>query len=111
MTKKLLLFIFVCLSSVCYGQEICDNGIDDDGDGLIDLNDEECVCSTFLPSSLIPNPSFEERTCCPMMNARLDCAVGWRQASAPTTDYVHTCGNYLGNTSIPAFAPSAFSRW
>jgi len=108
MIKNLLLFIFICISSVSYGQEICDNGIDDDGDGLIDLNDDECECSSVLPSSLIPNPSFEDRTCCPMENARLDCAVGWIQASAPTTDYVHTCGNYLGNTSIPAFAPLPF---
>lgn len=98
----------MCFTSLCYSQEICDNGVDDDGDGLIDLNDEECECSTFLPSSLIPNPSFEERTCCPMANARLDCAVGWIQASNPTTDYVHTCGGYLGNTSIPAFAPLPF---
>ncbi len=108
MTKKVFLFLFICISSYCFGQEICDNGIDDDGDGLIDLNDEECECSTTLPSSLIPNPSFEERTCCPMSNARLDCAIGWIQASAPTTDYVHTCGNYLGNTNIPAFAPLPF---
>ncbi len=108
MTKHILSFLIICLSVTCYGQEICDNGIDDDGDGLIDLNDEECECSTFLPSSLIPNQSFEDRTCCPTMNARLDCAVGWIQASNPTTDYVHTCGNYLGNTSIPAFAPLPF---
>ncbi|NQY11463.1 MAG: SBBP repeat-containing protein [Flavobacteriales bacterium] len=25
-------------------REICDNGIDDDGDGLIDLNDDDCEC-------------------------------------------------------------------
>lgn len=106
--RLIIICTFIAISAVCFGQEICDNGIDDDGDGLIDLNDDECECSTFLPSSLIPNPSFEERTCCPMMNARLDCAVGWIQASAPTTDYVHTCGNYLGNTSIPAFAPLPF---
>lgn len=108
MIKNILLFFFIMIAANCLGQEICDNGIDDDGDGFIDLNDDECECSTFLPSSLIPNPSFEDRTCCPTMNARLDCAVGWIQASSPTTDYVHTCGDYLGNTSIPAFAPLPF---
>lgn len=87
------------------GQEICDNGIDDDQDGLIDLNDDECMCDLLTPSSLIPNPSFEERNCCPNMNAQLNCADGWIQASAPTTDYINTCSDYLGNTSIPAFAP------
>ncbi len=85
--------------------EICDNGIDDDLDGFIDLNDSECECLSELPSSLIPNPSFEERTCCPTSNEMLNCAIGWVQASAPTTDYIHTCGGYLGNQSIPAFAP------
>lgn len=108
MIKKICFLFYMGLSSFCFAQEICDNGIDDDGNGLIDLNDEACICSTLLPSSLIPNPSFEERTCCPTMNARLDCAVGWIQASNATTDYVHTCDNYLGNTSIPAYAPLPF---
>ena len=53
----LLVFCTLALS-----QEICDNGIDDDGDGLIDLNDPDCECNGFgtpqtIPS-LIPNPSF-----------------------------------------------------
>ncbi len=89
-------------------QEICDNGIDDDGNGQIDLNDEACVCSAFIGSSLIPNPSFEERSCCPNANEMLICADNWIQASNATSDYVHTCGSYLGNTSIPAVAPLPF---
>jgi gliding motility-associated-like protein len=108
MSRRLLIFLFICFTSISIGQEICNNGIDDDGDGFIDLNDQDCACTNLLPSSLIPNPSFEERTCCPTSNARLDCAVGWIQASNPTTDYVHTCGGYLGNTNIPAFAPLPF---
>lgn len=109
MHKAIFIFIFSLLSiSASWAQlqfEICDNGIDDDLDGFIDLNDEKCECGNELPSSLIPNPSFEERTCCPSANAMLNCAVGWVQASEPTTDYINTCGGYLGNTSIPAFAP------
>ncbi len=31
------------------GQEICDNGIDDDADGLVDLNDDECDCGQVMP--------------------------------------------------------------
>jgi len=109
MLNRLILLVFLVLSiSISYSQEICDNGIDDDFDGMIDLNDEDCFCAKHIPVSLIPNPSFEEKTCCPKQNARLDCAVGWIQASAPTTDYVHTCGNYLGNTNIPAYAPLPF---
>lgn len=72
--------------------EICDNAIDDDLDGLIDLNDSDCTCIVIEPSSLIPNPSFEDMTCCPSNRSQLDCADVWIQASEPTTDYIHTCG-------------------
>jgi gliding motility-associated-like protein len=72
--------------------EICDNALDDDGDGLIDLNDSDCSCLQENPESLIPNPSFEEQNCCPAGRSELNCAVGWIQASEPTTDYIHTCG-------------------
>ncbi|MEL6357290.1 MAG: hypothetical protein AAFQ37_10210, partial [Bacteroidota bacterium] len=42
-------------------QEICDNSIDDDGDALIDLNDQsDCSCAlSSSTSNLLPNPSFE----------------------------------------------------
>ncbi|GLR15417.1 hypothetical protein GCM10007940_00320 [Portibacter lacus] len=80
--------------------EICDNGIDDDGNGLIDLNDPGCECAQPEPVSLIPNPSFEERSCCPQERAQLDCAVDWIQASEPTTDYINSCG-YTGSDDLP----------
>jgi hypothetical protein len=41
--------------------EICDNAIDDDNDGYIDINDPDCICEIVKPESLIPNPSFEEK--------------------------------------------------
>ncbi len=98
-------FIFFCL--FLQAQEICDNGIDDDGDSLVDLNDDDCDCFFDFPSGLIPNPSFEERTCCPNGEGQLNCANGWIQASAPTTDYVHTCG-VLGNPFLGKEAPLPF---
>jgi len=81
-------------SQYTYGQtvEICDNAIDDDGDGLIDLNDPDCDCPIELPASLIPNPSFEERSGCPTGEGQLELADAWAQASDATTDYMHTCG-------------------
>ncbi len=79
-------------SIVAFSQEICDNAIDDDNDGLVDLNDPDCECISFTPSSLIPNPSFEDMSCCPTGEAQLTCADTWIQASTPTTDYLHTCG-------------------
>jgi gliding motility-associated-like protein len=103
---KIWLFLCLCFFAMpILAQEICNNGIDDNGDGLIDLNDPECMCSSLIESSLIPNPSFEDMICCPTANEMLECADSWIQASIATSDYIHTCGNYLGNTSIPAFAP------
>ncbi|MEL6923309.1 MAG: gliding motility-associated C-terminal domain-containing protein [Bacteroidota bacterium] len=75
--------------------EICDNAHDDDGDGLIDLNDPDCDCAVADPVSLIPNPSFEESNCCPTSFSQLSCADTWIQASEATTDYIHECG-FLG---------------
>lgn len=114
MTKQFLknIILFFALSLSVYSlqaQEICDNGIDDDSDGFVDLNDvDDCFCNDLIESSLIPNPSFEEMSCCPTANEMLSCANDWIQASEATSDYVHTCDGYLGNTSIPAFAPLPF---
>lgn len=86
-------------------EEVCDNGIDDDDDGLIDLNDPDCACPSADPISLIPNPSFEDKSCCPDSNSMLDCADTWIQASAATTDYMHTCGWMGWNDSDPIPMP------
>lgn len=75
-------------------EEICDNGIDDNDDGLIDLNDPDCICEMVSMESLIPNPSFEDYNCCPDADSQLACADSWDQASTATTDYIHTC-DYL----------------
>ena len=95
-----------------FSQEICDNGIDDDADGLIDLNDTtDCHCSeqaglTIIPS-LIPNPSFEAHSCCPttygvgQTNDGLGCADDWDQIGGATSDYFHTCGWNGATNSLP----------
>lgn len=84
--------------------EICDNARDDDGDGWIDLNDPDCDCPLPSPTSLIPNPSFEDKTCCPGNNSQMYCASEWLQASIPTTDYLHACG-WTGWPDLPAPLP------
>lgn len=84
--------------------EICDNGIDDDEDGLIDLNDEDCYCTLIEPVSLIRNPSFEEQDCCPgAEEANFDCATFWIQASAAHAHYFHDCD--FSNALIPVPIP------
>lgn len=96
---------------VVSAQEICDNGIDDDGNGLIDLNDPACPCSTLLAppdlQSYIRNHSFEERGCCPygfvsmFSPPWLDCATGWHQATSATSDYFHMCGYHPVGFNLP----------
>ena len=47
--KFLLVSIFLMFASGIIAQEICDNGIDDDSDGLIDMNDDDCDCMGPIP--------------------------------------------------------------
>jgi gliding motility-associated-like protein len=95
--KNFTTLLFVLISYLSFAQEICNNGIDDDADGLIDLKDTaDCFCSDAkLDSnvfSLIPNPSFEQRSCCPSALSQLACADSWIQASNGTSDFFDTCG-------------------
>ncbi|MDD5151684.1 MAG: hypothetical protein PHC28_14605, partial [Flavobacterium sp.] len=101
MKYKLLLFVLL-FSSICTAQEICNNGIDDDGDGKIDLNDSDCICNKTAVSSIIPNPSFETHNSCPNGISQLNMATPWEQASIPTTDYFNTCG-YVNNADMTPF--------
>ncbi len=106
--------LVLLLSPVCLvAQEVCNNAVDDDNDGLIDLNDPECPCSAVLTPantpSYIENHSFEDRVlgpngpCCPYGFSTpgqdwLSCAENWDQATSATSDYYHMCG----------FAPPSF---
>ena len=51
--KIFLSLSFLIIFQPCIAQEICNNGIDDDGDMLIDLNDDECTCPETRPFSNI----------------------------------------------------------
>ncbi|MEO9532459.1 MAG: gliding motility-associated C-terminal domain-containing protein [Crocinitomicaceae bacterium] len=54
-TKKLLTAAtFMLFSAVSFSQEDCSNGIDDDGDGLIDCLDPDCLASTDCPAFAVP---------------------------------------------------------
>lgn len=97
MKKIVFFFLTLFLSLTVFSQEICDNAIDDDGDGLIDLNDPECECGDFLLgefSSLIPNPDFEDTECCPYANSQISCATAWQDVNLGTADYYNEC-DYL----------------
>lgn len=88
-----------------YTQEDCTNGIDDDGDGLIDLQDGgDCFCGDIMWSEVIGD--FEDYTCCPTMftslpNEGIFCLDdGWAPPNAGTSDYFNTC-NYVGGGALP----------
>jgi gliding motility-associated-like protein len=64
MLKHLLSLLLLLLGNIIFGQEICNNGKDDDLDGLIDLNDPDCHCAIKASGNLLLNPSFEEFNYC-----------------------------------------------
>lgn len=75
------------------------------------------TCSTALtnsggcaPTNLLPNPSFENRSCCPSALAQMNCVDNWVNASSGgSTDYFNTCGftapGCCGYGSPPAGLP------
>ena len=101
-TIIVLLFTTCLMAQV----EICNNSIDDDGDGLIDIQDDDCVCNQILPSGLIPNESFEENDCIPMGETNpavfpeIECLIDWIQA-ARSSDYFHEDGMQSPNWIFP----------
>ncbi|MCF8239397.1 MAG: hypothetical protein K9I85_14635 [Saprospiraceae bacterium] len=88
-----ILFIFI---NSAFAQEICNNGIDDDGDGLTDLYDDECLCNGIVindnQDNNITNPDFESFSPCPTSHSQINYAVGWDQGNETTSDYHNTCG-------------------
>lgn len=102
----ILIFFIFCVQDIKaqggIAPEICNNAIDDDGDGYTDLNDPDCICNQQQVTSVIPNHSFEDRTACPDYIGQMHYAVPWVQATVnmggqnvATTDYFNTCG-YVG---------------
>ncbi len=104
--QRIFLFI-LCFNAcyLCFGQEICNNGIDDDGDGLIDLEDNsDCNCNVFIYEEIVGD--FEFFSCCPqdatgLSTSAINCLVdGWQTPSRATTDYVNEC-DYIGAGDLP----------
>ena len=59
--KKFLFILATLFGSTLHAQEICNNGIDDDGDGLIDCYDSQCTssaaCTGFFYGAPVVNCS------------------------------------------------------
>ncbi|MFN5319617.1 MAG: gliding motility-associated C-terminal domain-containing protein [Bacteroidia bacterium] len=87
-----LLYIAFLFSFNLAAQEICNNGLDDDNDGLIDLNDNlDCTCNgitTVIPgNSLLPNPSFEDYNCLPSNFSQFSCVNSWHLGTPTSSDF------------------------
>ncbi|MEM6770175.1 MAG: hypothetical protein AAF597_06290, partial [Bacteroidota bacterium] len=94
-------------------REDCANGIDDDGDGLIDLKDEEdCICRPpppVLDFNLFPNPGFEVRrelpecSGCYAAGEAFPCVDGWTPGNSLTTiEHVLECfSNWINSPFRP----------
>jgi hypothetical protein len=95
---RYFLFVFIFISSFAFSQEICTNGRDDDNDGKVDLNDSDCQCTgefiLIRDQSIIPNHSFEDKTCCPTSFSQMGCVKNWIQPALGTSDYINRCSNY-----------------
>lgn len=107
MSPKVILFLLLFFPSVSLlAQEICDNGLDDDGDSLVDLNDPDCDCSGVIPlaPSMIPNPSFEDTLCCPTGYDQLSCTQSWQSGTTTSSDLFHSCG-FANPTQVDAPLP------
>ncbi|MFY0482167.1 T9SS type B sorting domain-containing protein [Flavobacterium sp. PLA-1-15] len=100
---SILLFFFTLCT---FSQEICNNGIDDNGNGLIDLRDPECACTPAPKKSLVPNFDFEEYSSCPNMMGQFYKVAPWMQGTMGTPSYYNKCGFVLPDLDM--YPPDGF---
>ena len=85
--------------SPAVAQENCFDGLDNDGDGFIDLNDPDgCDCEV-QDNELISNGDFEEFSQCPNSFSQFGVVNDFYPPSGGSTDYNNTCG-FNGNTAL-----------
>jgi gliding motility-associated-like protein len=95
MHTLILLFLFLVADYTGMAQEICNNGIDDDGDGLVDLHDPDCQCHFTVMDNLLLNGSFESYIHCPVnytYDSNYNISAFWQYGSYTNTneaDYYH----------------------
>jgi gliding motility-associated-like protein len=62
----IFILFFLIIFNELNAQEICNNGKDDDGNGLTDLYDAACQCHFTVNGNLLQNGSFESYDHCPL---------------------------------------------
>ncbi|MEZ5032439.1 MAG: hypothetical protein R2787_13660 [Saprospiraceae bacterium] len=102
-------FFLIAFINSAFVQEICDNGWDDDGDGLVDLYDDECICEGISIlvdyTDKIPNPDFELYNLCPTAPSQMDYCTDWGPGSNGTPDYMNDCGWIAGTIVTNGLIP------
>ena len=113
MTRCIYRFVLCCIflvsGYIATPQEICNNGIDDDGDGLIDLHDPDCQCHFTVTSNLLVNGSFELYNHCPVIltyDSNYNAAAFWQYGTnISETDYYHNLSCSLDSTQLMIHMP------
>lgn len=109
--KNFVVILFLLGSFSGFSQEICNNGKDDDGDGLIDLQDPDCQCHYNVNGNLLQNGSFELYKNCPInysYTADYDIANSWEYAnytSGNVAEYYHNFRCPYDSAQVMLFIP------
>ncbi len=90
--------------------EDCFNGMDDDGDGLIDIFDPDCQCSGPVSQfGFVQNSNFEGvEDCCEVANQTYECISDWQVIAGSPDHYSLECAS-LGD--IPFIEESLVSSF
>ena len=109
--KYFLVFLFLLASNCGFSQEICNNGKDDDGDGLIDLHDPDCQCHFNVKGNLLQNGSFELYKNCPSNYSYINdynIADSWLYAnytSVNVAEYYHNLNCPYDSSQVMLYLP------
>ena len=106
---RFLLFIFLLHGHAVLAQEICNNGIDDDSDGLVDLHDPDCQCHFVVTDNLLQNGSFELYDHCPVNYTYISdskIATYWQYGSLMNeAEYYHNLTCSFDSSTIMVHMP------
>lgn len=109
--KNLVVILFLLGSFNSFSQEICNNGKDDDGDGLVDLQDPDCQCHYNAKGNLLQNGSFELYKSCPTSYSYNDdhnISDSWEYAnytSMNEAEYYHNFSCAYDSVQVMLFIP------
>lgn len=83
-TKVSFIAILIFVTYAAFAIEICNNGIDDDGDGLIDCYDNECGDSAACDGFYIRKIDTTSSACTSVPSPNIDMDILWKQQGAYT---------------------------